>query len=140
MVTGIEAAGLALGLFPVVIEAIKLYMSSAEKFREMKHHKHTLAKFRRELVMEKTKLDNIWYTLVSKAGVLIEPNMEFSPEIMKEVLSWLPPYAVESVVNSFQELNTILGELTEKFRKYEQDQVGLGYILLKLCLSLIISE
>ena len=123
MVTGIEAAGVALGLFPLVIEGIKFYISSAEKFKEMKHYKRTLDKFRRELVMEKSKFDNILCALVSRAGVLIEPNMEFSPEIMEEVISCLPLYAVKSFVNGCQDLNSILRELTEKFREYEQDRV-----------------
>lgn len=124
MVTGIEAAGLALGLFPLVIEGIKFYISSAEKFKEIKHHKRTLEKFKRELEMEKSKFHNIWYTLVSKAGVLTRPNMEFSSEIMEEVLPCLPRYAVESLVNGFQEWHTILDELMEKFKEYNQDEVG----------------
>ena len=138
MVTGIEAAGLALGLFPLVIEGIKFYISSAEKFKEMKHHKRTLDKFRRELVMEKSKFDNIWYTLVSRAGVRMEPNMEFPPETVEEVLSCLPQYAVGSFINGCQELNTILEKLAEKFQKYEQNKVGIDCILAGLSLIVAI--
>ena len=129
MVTGIEAAGLALGLFPIVIEAIKLCISSAEEFEETRHHKRTLNKFRRELLMEQTIFANTWYKLVGRAGVNIEDDTEFRPEIVEKVLSWLPSYAVESFVNGFQELSTILGELTEKFKKYEKDKVCIDYIL-----------
>lgn len=128
MVTGIEAAGLALGLFPIVMEAIKLCISLAEEFEETKHHNRTLNKFRRELQMEQSILINTWCKLVEQAGVTVENNREFSPEIVKEVLAWLPPYAVESFVNGFQDLSTILGELTEKFKKYEQDKVCTVYI------------
>ena len=138
MVTGIEAAGLALGLFPLVIEGIKFYISSAEKFKEMKHHKRTLDKFRREVVMEKSKFDNTWYTLVSRAGVCIEPNMEFPPETVKEVLSCLPQYAVESFIDGCQELSTILGKLREIFQKYEQNKVGIDCILAGLSLIVAI--
>ena len=127
-----DAVGVALGLFPLLIEGIKFYISSAEKFKETKHHKSTLDKFRRELMMEKNKFDNIWYTLVNKVGVLIEPNMEFSKEVMDEVLSGLPPYAVESFVNGFQELAAILRQLMERFEKHEQTRVGM-VILVRLC-------
>ena len=135
MATGVESAGIALGLFPLVIEGIKFYISSAEKVTEMKHHKRTLDRFRRELVMEKSKLDNILYALVSRAGVPIAPDMELSPKIMEQALSSLsgqPPYIVTSFVSSCQELITILRELSEKFQKYEQNRVGMNNILVEL--------
>ena len=138
MVTGIEAAGLALGLFPLVVEGVKFYISSAKKFKELKNHKRTLDKFRRELKMEKSKFDNIWYTLVSRAGVRIEPNMEFPPETVEEVLSCLPQYAVGSFVNGCQELKKILRKLAKKFRKYKQNKVGIDCILAGLSLIVVI--
>ena len=132
MATGIEAIGIALGLFPLVIEGTKFYSSSAEKFKEMKHHKRTLDKFRRDLGMEKSKLVNILYALMSRAGVPITPGMELSPKIMKEALSHQPRYIATSFINSCQELIKILRALTAKFQKYEQDRVGMNYILAKL--------
>ena len=126
MATGIEAAGLVLGLFPIVLEGIQFYISSAEKFKEMKHHKRTLVKFRRELEMEESIFDNIWSRLVSRAGAHTRSNME-------EVLFCLPPNAARSFAHGCQELNTILSELTQKFEKYEQDKVGLDYTLARLC-------
>ena len=76
MATGFEVIGVALGLFPLVIEGVKFYISSAGKFKEMKHHKRTLDKFRRELVMEKSIFDNIWGTLVGRAGVPLSPTLK----------------------------------------------------------------
>lgn len=132
MVTGIEAAGVALGLFPLVIEGIKFYVSFAKQLKQMKHHKHTLQKFRRDLIMEKTKFNNTWYTLVGRAGEHIELNTKPSSKTIESVLSCLPKYAVRSFVDGCQELNTILEKLIEKFIKYEQS-VGLDYILAGLC-------
>lgn len=125
MITGIEAAGLVLGLFPIVIEGVQFYTSSAEKFKETRQHKHTLDEFRRELEMEESIFDNIWGTLMSRTGVLGQPNMN-------GVFSCLPPYAKKSFINGCQELNTILNELSEKFQRYEQDRQGMGYILAML--------
>lgn len=132
MVTGIEAAGLALGLFPLVIEGIDFYIIFAQKFKETRHYKHTLNKFRIDVKMEISKFNNMWYTLMCRARVPIKPNMEFSPEIMGGVLSCLPPWAIESFVNGYQELHTILKELKEKFYKYEQDKVNIDYIQARL--------
>ena len=123
MVTGIEAAGLALGLFPLVLEGITIYISSAEKVAEIIRHKRTLNKFRRELEMEKSIFDNTWYILGSRAGVPIKPNVDLPPEILEEVLSCLPPCAVDSFANGCQELITILSGLMGKLGKYEEDMV-----------------
>ena len=132
MATGFEAAGLALGLFPLVIEGIEIYISSAAKIIEIMHHRRTLDEFRRELGIEKGIFDNIWYTLATRADVNIVPNVELSSETMKEVLSFLNPDAVKHFVDACQELGTILGELAKKFQKYEQNLVGLEYNLARL--------
>ena len=120
MVTGIEAAGLALGLFPLVIEGVKFYVSFTKRFTEMIDHKHTLDTFRRELVMEKSLFGNTWYTLMIRAGVHIDPSTKSPTKTTERVLSCLPAYAVGSFVDSCQELNTILRDLEDKFQKYEQ--------------------
>ena len=125
MATGIEAAVITLGLFPLAIKGIEFYINFTQNFKEAKHFKRTLDNFKRDLLIEKSIFGNIWYTLVARAGILIEPKMEFSPAIMEEVLSCLPPYAIKSFINGCQELNSILSELTEKFREYEQDRVCL---------------
>ena len=125
MVTGIEAAGLALGLFPVVLEGITFYISTIEKSIEIIRHKRTLKKFRRELVMEKSIFDNTWYILRSRSGVTFEPNVDPSPETLEAVLSCLPPCAVGSFIDGCLELITILNELTEKLQRYTQEMVDI---------------
>lgn len=124
-----EAAGLALGLFPLVMKGITLYISSTEEVIEMVDHKPTLDKFKRELGVEKSIYDNIWYELGDRTGVFVEPNnVEPSPETIKEALSCLRPHSVRSFRDACSELDTILRELTEKFQKYEQNLVGMDYI------------
>ena len=132
MVTGIEAAGLALGIFPLVIEGIKFYISFAKKVKQMKHYKRTLEQFRRELVMEKSKFDNTWFTLAKRAGIDIEPNKEPPQLAMKRLLSCLPKYVVESFIDACQEFSDTLGELREMFQRYNQDSVGMDQILARL--------
>lgn len=119
MVTGIEAAGLVLGLFPLVIEGIEFYINSTETVKEIMRHKRTLNEFMRELEIEKCIFDNTYYTLEGRAG---GSNTE-------GVLPYLPPCFDDGC----QELNTILRNLMENFQKYEQDIVGIDYILARLC-------
>lgn len=132
MVTGVEAAGLALGIFPLVIEGIDSYIDFAKKVKQMKHHKRTLEQFRRELKMEKGKFKNTWFTLAGRTGVDIEPNMQPPPIAMTKLLSCLPAYAVVSFTDTCQEFDTIIKELRDKFQKYN-DSVGMDQILAKLC-------
>jgi len=55
MVTGVETVGILLGVFPLCIELIKLYVSGVETLNEMRHHHRVLQKFQRELEMESCK-------------------------------------------------------------------------------------
>ena len=123
MATGFEVAGLALGLFPLVLDGVTIYLNSTEKVTEIIRHKRTLNKFMRELEMEKSVFDNIWYILGNRAGVPIEPNVNPSLEILEKVLSCLSPYAVNSFLRGCQELVTILKDLKEKLQKYAQEVV-----------------
>lgn len=124
MATPLEATGLALGLFPIVLEGITMYINSAEKVIEMIRHKRTLERFRRDLEVENIIYDNIWCTLGSRAGVPVEPNMKLSTTTITEVLSCLHQDARKSFVNSCEELVSILKELETKFQKYAQNLVS----------------
>lgn len=138
MVTGIEAAGLALGLFPIVLEGITFYISSAGKVIELIRHKRTLDRFMTTLEVEKVIYDNIWRELGSRVDMEIEPNMVTPPETINKVLSCLNPDTRKSFVNSCKELDEILIKLKNKFEKYEENVVGMDLPFSK-AISLIIS-
>ena len=129
-----EAAGLALGILPLLIEGVTIYMSSTEKVIEMIRHKRTLNMFRRELETEKSIFNNMLYKISCTAGVTVEANVGFSPEILKEVLSCLHLHsdAVKSFGDCCQELNTILKELMQKFETYDEDRVGIIALVARL--------
>lgn len=125
MATGFEAAGLVLGLFPILIEGVTMYMSSIEKAKGMIRHRRTLKRFKRDLEMEKSVFDNIWIILLDRAGISGEPDIDPSPEITEAVLSCLPACTVKSFLNGCQELITMLNEMNEKLQNYEQEVVGM---------------
>ena len=132
MATPFEAAGLALGLFPIVLEGIAMYINSTEKIIEMIRHKRTLERFKRDLEVENIIYDNIWCTLGGRAGVPVEPNKKLSTTTITEVLSCLHPDARKSFVNSCEELVSILRELGTKFQKYAQNLVSIDYFFARL--------
>ena len=109
-----ETAGLPLELFPLVIEVITTYTTSAKRFKQIVRYTRTLDRFRRCLEMESTIYGNTWYMLVLRAGVHIEG---LKPTISMEVLSYLPLHVRESFVDAAQELNIILRTLAERFQR-----------------------
>jgi len=52
MVTGIEAAGLVLGTFPLAIEAIKIYCNGVQTVKDMVKYQEILSMFQYEISVE----------------------------------------------------------------------------------------
>ena len=125
MVTGIEAAGIVLGLFPIVLEGLKFYTRSADTVREMKRHKRTLDQFRRDISMEKCKFENTWYALVGRAGMDLSMLGEqpWGAYVEQTLISCLPAGSASSFIDGCQDLNTTLEELAQRFVKYETNTV-----------------
>lgn len=138
MITGVEAAGLAFGLYPIVIDGIDFFISVIQEFNRARHYKRTLGKFKREIGVEKTKFENTWYLLVDRAntvsaGVLNVHSMEPSQQNLEMVLPYLPKRVEVSTIDVFVELHDILSDLKEELKKYTQDGVSIDYILARLC-------
>ncbi|KAA8901720.1 hypothetical protein FN846DRAFT_908903 [Sphaerosporella brunnea] len=58
MVTGIEAAGLALAIFPVIVQGVSFYVDGTRKIRDVMDHRRKAKKLLRRLEMEKVKFEN----------------------------------------------------------------------------------
>lgn len=126
MVTGIECAGLLLGIFPLVVEGLKFYLDAADRVKQMRRHKAIFTRFLREVDMEKCKFDNIWYSLVSISRInpkIVAEPMPWDPDVKAKLLECLPPHSVPSFVAACQEMNEILGKLARRFQKYNEDKV-----------------
>jgi hypothetical protein len=52
MITGIEAAGLALAIFPIVVQSVDFYLTSARKIKDMKDQERTLGRLVMDLKVE----------------------------------------------------------------------------------------
>jgi len=102
MVTGIECAGLVLGIFPLVIEALRFYCDGLQKLRNSRKYISILSKCLFDLVIEETKFNNTWHRIVG----LIDPYdwKRIYPQINIESLSQRP----QALSGSGVELTTIL--------------------------------
>lgn len=52
MPTGIEAAGLALAVFPIVVQGVGFYVDGARKVKDLKDHRRVLKRLARDLKVE----------------------------------------------------------------------------------------
>ncbi|KAF8424837.1 hypothetical protein EV426DRAFT_597389 [Tirmania nivea] len=127
MITGIECAGLLLGVFPLVLEGLKFYLHAVDRVKQMRRHEATLTRFLREVDMEKCKFDNIWYSLISISGIdpkIVAEPMPWDPSVEEKLLACLPSHSVPSFVGACQDLNDILKKLAQRFQKYNEDTAG----------------
>lgn len=120
MANEVEVFGRVLATFSLVSQGIKIYISSTD-------NKSNLDEFRKAFEWERIFLYCAWWFLGNSAGVDVGADEVPSPEIMKEVLSFLHPDAVKHFVDACQELDTILGELVKRF-----NIVGMDYNLDRL--------
>lgn len=129
MVTGIETAGLVLAAFPILIEVLSMYVSSADTVKEIWKYRHTLKKLRRAISMEKCKFEETWYKLLELAGE--DPNAVGNPpwsnELQEKLLAHLRESSQQDFYDACEELNTILGELNQKLGQNEANDMVSGY-------------
>jgi len=126
MATGIETAGLILAAFPILIQGLDIYISSADIVKEMWQYRIALKQFRRAIDMEGCKFDNTWYTLLELAGEDADAagKPPWSASLEAKLLAHLRSSSVTSFVDACVELNLILEELIRKFKGYEKDKVS----------------
>jgi len=133
MATGIEAAGLVLGAFPLAIEAIKAYSDGMKTVKDMKNYQQILRQFSRDLRVERCKYDN---TLLGLLTELVGPakasrmtadiaGAEWNDEDFRSQLKSRLGPAKETLDNWLyvaSQLNEALCTVGEKFKLPSQEQ------------------
>ncbi|RPB16179.1 hypothetical protein P167DRAFT_570890 [Morchella conica CCBAS932] len=125
MVTGIETAGLALAIFPLVIEGLKSYSNGARTIKDMWRSQVTLKSLIRELRMEKCKFENTLTSLLEGVAsdqpnllfLMNDPECKFwcTKDFQETLKSRLRPDMVEVYIEAMEELYSALESLTNKF-------------------------
>lgn len=122
MATGIEIVGLALGAFPLAVEFIKFYADGARTVHDMRHHRHILDEFVRELDMEFCKFantcDDLFEGVVTAEEVL---NLRAHSELWSDkdaqakMTVRLSPLSIEQFKRAVETLNATLNDLKKRF-------------------------
>lgn len=68
MVTGIEAAGLALGIFPLVLKGVEVYMDGLDTAKDLWHWRRQLRFIYRELQVEFALFESTCERLIEEVG------------------------------------------------------------------------
>ena len=124
MITGIETAGLVLAAFPLAIKSIKYYADGARTMQEMRHHRHVLDEFSRELDMENVKFVNTCFDLLEDAvtsdelsSLMNDPGGDFwkAKDLQVKLHGRLRSHSIPHFVRAMETLKEIVDELNEKF-------------------------
>ena len=106
MVTGIECAGLVLGIFPLVIGVLQFYCDGLQKLRNSRQYISILSRCQADLMVEETNFNNTWHLIVD----LIDPYTwkRRYPQINIESLLQCPQALASSRVGLRTMLNLAL--------------------------------
>ncbi|KAF8417997.1 hypothetical protein BGX38DRAFT_1280641 [Terfezia claveryi] len=120
MVTGIECAGLVLGVFPILITGIQAYSQGMSTITRARKYRSTLRQYSLDLSREYTVFRNTWFRIVQLVEFNSGGHLQNAPELNLQVLKEKPQKAV---VGQKIDLKTILSLALQCF-----DDVGLNDI------------
>jgi hypothetical protein len=125
MVTGIEVTGIALAIFPLVIEGLKSYSNGARTIKDMWRPQMALKSLIRELGMEQCKFENTLTSLLEgivsesdQLSLMNDPGGElwYTEDLQNTLESRLrTTKAVQVYVDSMNDLVFVLKTLEDKF-------------------------
>lgn len=112
-----EAAGLALGVFPVCITLIQSYQQGRSIFRDMRDYRRVLKEFRRELQVEHCKFEQSLYsvfgeTMTSDECAEVFKNPEQAEQKLNATLR--SPSLVQSFIDSVVAMRNEVESIKEK--------------------------
>lgn len=117
MVTGVEAAGLALAVFPILIQGLKAYLDGVQSLRSVKNWKRVLNELIRELDVECLCFENVCGKLLEgmiSPGDAKDPmngDTWDDPELQSKLQERLGPQPTERFTELVKELLQLLENL-----------------------------
>lgn len=132
MVTGIETAGLALAVFPLVVGGIQFYADGARTIKEMWRPERALNALTRELEMEKCKFENtctlLLEDMVSNSHLILLMERPGGPlwgadDLQQKLKSRLRPAAAQCYMEAIEALVFTLQTLQDKFKMNKDEKV-----------------
>ncbi|KAF8535411.1 hypothetical protein BDD12DRAFT_893069 [Trichophaea hybrida] len=111
MVTGIEIAGITLGAFPVAVEALKFYASSAQTFNNLRRHRQVLESF------DMVSSDKLKRLMDQPGG----PQWK-AQEFQDMLISQLRKNTVGYFVSTVEELRAAVADVIENYEHKTPDK------------------
>ncbi|KAF8542788.1 hypothetical protein BDD12DRAFT_333858 [Trichophaea hybrida] len=127
MVTGVEAAGLALAIFPLVVNGLGCYLDGIRKIKQAKNYRGVLKRLIRNFEMEKIKFQNTCEFFLG--GMVSAKEMEDlvsgvgwnRPEFQCVLLGRLRENAADAFIAAVEALTESLQELGKDLG-FDEDQ------------------
>lgn len=132
MVTGIETAGIALAVFPLLISGLQSYADGVRTIKELWNPHLALKSLIRELAMEKCKFENTCTSLLE--GMVADADLTLlmespggspwkNPDLQEKLDSRLSPYTLACYMAAMKELESTLRILQDSLGLYGDDTV-----------------
>ncbi|KAI5791093.1 hypothetical protein EDC01DRAFT_616349 [Geopyxis carbonaria] len=125
MATGIEAAGLALAIFPLLVSGLKFYSEGCNTIIEWRQYRKGVKELTRQLKMEQAFFENTCASLLGgmvsakeSTCLMEDPGGDLwkTPKIQKALQEYMPANLVQSFLETIAVLYEALGELQDMFR------------------------
>jgi len=135
MVTGVEAAGLALAIFPIVVQGFACYLDGIRKIKEAKNYRGMLKRLARGLKMEKITFENtceffLEGMVTGEEMVVLVTGVGWDKlEFQSTLLGRLKPNEAEAFIAAVKALTEYLREFEKGLGLDQDDKVhsrGLG--------------
>lgn len=140
MATGIETAGLALAIFPLVVRGLAFYLDAAQKVKDIYKYEGVLKRLVRELEMEKSKFENTCAVLLEgmvsaeQLATLVSGKGWEDSNLQNGLDQCLGQNAAKSLTEAVAALNSLLESLRKGIGLDENSQVPVSPVpSLKLC-------
>lgn len=132
MVTGIETAGIALAVFPLLISGLQSYADGVRTIKELWNPHLALKSLIRELAMEKCKFEITCTSLLE--GMVTDADLTIlmespggspwkNPDLQEKLDSRLSPYTLACYMAAMKELESTLRILQDSLGLYGDDTV-----------------
>ncbi|KAF8539036.1 hypothetical protein BDD12DRAFT_839770 [Trichophaea hybrida] len=131
MVTGVEITGIALAIFPIVLNGLTALHEFAGKIKYLKDYKKVLRRLVRDVIIEKHKFENTCEILLE--GIVSAPDIDTlisgmgwdNPVFQEKLETRLRPKAAGIFVKTVDALNSGLQELKDQLALDQQHEPAL---------------
>lgn len=126
MVTGIEAAGLALAVFPLILKGLKVYLDGAQMIQDLAGWRSVLKRLVRELDVECICFEDVCSKLlegIASSRDATEPmngNAWDDPDLQRKLRERLGSEATARFTELMKELHQLLKELRDELGIHDE--------------------